>query len=63
MAFDALAALRAAGNPVDLLAPEQRAVFAGLTEEEVGVLNSIKRRLDAVSDSEYDVEGHDVKLL
>lgn len=56
MTFDALAALREAGNPVDLLAAEQRDVFAQLTEDEVAVLNSVKRRLDAVSDPE--VEGH-----
>jgi hypothetical protein len=56
MTFDALAALREAGNPVDLLSAEQRAVFAQLTEEEVAILNSVKRRLDAVSDP--DVEGH-----
>lgn len=56
MAFDALAALRAAGNPVDLLTTEQRGVLAQLTEDEVAVLNSVKERLDAVS--EADVEGH-----
>ncbi len=61
MAFDPLAALRAGGNPVDLLTHEQREVFASLTEEEVAVLNSIKRRLDALEDPE--VEGHDVKVL
>jgi DNA-binding CsgD family transcriptional regulator len=56
MTFDALAALRKAGNPVDLLTAEQRDVLAQLTEDEVAVLNSVKRRLDAVSDAE--VEGH-----
>jgi hypothetical protein len=61
MAFDALAALRAAGNPVDLLAEEQRAVLGQLSEEEVAVLNSIKERLDAASDNE--VEGHDLKIV
>ena len=61
MAFDSLAALRAAGNPVDLLRQEQREVFASLTEEEVAVLNRIKRRLDNLE--EPDVSGHDVKLL
>jgi len=61
MPFDSLAALRAAGNPIDLLTQEQREVFASLTEEEVRVLNSIKRRLDALEDPE--VEGHDVKVL
>jgi hypothetical protein len=61
MAFDSLAALRAAGNPVDLLSQEQREVFASLTEEEVAVLNRIKRRLDSLE--EPDVSGHDVKLL
>jgi hypothetical protein len=61
MAFDALAALRAAGNPVDLLPEEQREVLGQLTEEEVTVLNSIKQRLDAASDNE--VEGHDLKIV
>lgn len=56
MTFDALAALREAGNPVDMLAAEQRDVFAQLTEAEVAVLNSVKRRLDALADP--DVEGH-----
>jgi hypothetical protein len=56
MAFDALAALRAAGNPVDLVTAAQREVLANLTEAEVAVLNSVKERLDAASDSE--VEGH-----
>jgi hypothetical protein len=56
MTFDALAALRQAGNPVDLLTTEQRNVLAQLTEDEVAVLNSVKSRLDAVSDTE--VEGH-----
>ena len=62
MAFDALAALRAAGNPVDLLTVAQRDVLAQLTEAEVIVLNSVKRRLDAVSD--YEVEAHStVKIV
>jgi hypothetical protein len=56
MTFDALAALRNAGNPVDLLTSEQRDVLAHLSETEVAVLNSVKARLDAVSDN--DVEGH-----
>ncbi|MFF2662552.1 helix-turn-helix transcriptional regulator [Kitasatospora sp. NPDC058032] len=56
MTFDALAALRQAGNPVDLLTLEQRDVLSRLTEDEVAVLNSVKQRLDAVSDAE--VEGH-----
>jgi hypothetical protein len=54
--FDALAALRESGRPVDLLTAEQRAVLAELTEEEVAVLNSVKQRLEAVADAE--VEGH-----
>jgi hypothetical protein len=56
MTFDALAALRQTGNPVDLLTAAQRDVLAQLTEDEVAVLNSVKQRLDAVSDAE--VEGH-----
>ncbi|HEX4087575.1 MAG TPA: aroma-sacti cluster domain-containing protein [Trebonia sp.] len=61
MAFDALTALRTAGNPVDLLTEEQQAVLGRLTEEEVTLLNSIKERLDAASDNE--VEGHDLKIF
>jgi hypothetical protein len=61
MPFDALAALRAAGNPVDSLSEAQREVFASLTEEEVDVLNSIKRRLDALE--EEDVSAHVTKIL
>lgn len=61
MAFDSLAALRAAGNPVDLLNDRQQQVFAQLSEEEVAVLNSIKQRLE---DAAGEVEGHgDLKLL
>jgi hypothetical protein len=60
MAFDALATLRQAGNPVDLLTAEQRSVLAQLTEEEVMVLNSVKERLDTVSDAE--VEGHSLTI-
>jgi hypothetical protein len=57
MAFDALAALRQAGNPVDLVTEEQRGVLAQLTEDEVAVLNSVKERLDAVSDNEVEAHG------
>jgi hypothetical protein len=56
MSFDALAALRRAGNPVDLLTAAQKEVLARLSEPEVAVLNSVRERLDAVSGS--DVEGH-----
>jgi hypothetical protein len=56
MPFDALTALREAGSPVDLLTDAQRAVLATLTEEEVAVLNSVKRRLDGAGGAE--VEGH-----
>jgi hypothetical protein len=56
MPFDALDALRQAGNPVDLLGDDERAVLAQLTEDEVAVLNSVKRRLDAVAD--HEVEAH-----
>lgn len=62
MAFDALAALRAAGNPVDLLSTGQQQVFASLTEEEVNLLNSIKRRLDAIEDDD-DVSAHEGKII
>jgi hypothetical protein len=62
MTFDALEALRSAGNPVDQLSEAQRDVFASLTEDEVAVLNSIKRRLDEI-DEEVDVTAHDTKIV
>lgn len=62
MAFDALEALREAGNPVDQLSQAQREVFASLSEDEVEVLNSIKRRLDEI-DEDVDVTAHDAKLF
>jgi hypothetical protein len=55
MAFDALAELRKAGNPVDQLSEAQREVMSNLTPAEVATINSIKERVDAVGD---DVEGH-----
>lgn len=61
MAFDALEALRQAGNPVDLLSDAEREVLAQLTEAEVGVLNSVKRRLDDVCE-EDEVEAHSAGL-
>jgi len=61
MAFDPLWALADAGNPVDLLTEEQRAVVASLSEHEVTVLVSVQQRLRAVSGGE--VEGQDVNVL
>ncbi|BCB82899.1 aroma-sacti cluster domain-containing protein [Phytohabitans suffuscus] len=61
MSFDALSALREMGHPIDFLTDRQRAVFASLSEHEVAVLNSLKRRLDAADDQ--DVEGHEVKVF
>ncbi|MCA2219771.1 MULTISPECIES: aroma-sacti cluster domain-containing protein [Nonomuraea] len=58
--FDALATLRAGGHPIDLLDERQRTVFASLTETEVAVLNSIKKRLD---DHTGEVEGQELKLV
>ncbi|MBT2226697.1 MULTISPECIES: aroma-sacti cluster domain-containing protein [unclassified Nonomuraea] len=58
--FDALATLRAAGHPIDLLDERQRRVFAELTATEVAVLNSIKKRLD---DHAGEVEGQELKLV
>lgn len=62
MGFDALAALREAGNPVDLLTAEQRDVLAQLTEDEVAVLNSVKSRLDAVADVEVEAHMAHIKI-
>jgi hypothetical protein len=60
MPFDALEALREAGQPIDLLSSSQCGVLAGLTEHEVEVLLSIQRRLSEV---EPDFEGQEMKLL
>jgi hypothetical protein len=62
MTFDALAALRQAGSPVDLLTADQQNVLAQLTEEEVAVLNSVKERLDAVSDVEVEGQSSTIKI-
>jgi hypothetical protein len=62
MTFDALAALRQAGSPVDLLTAGQQNVLAQLTEEEVAVLNSVKERLDAVSDVEVEGQSSTIKI-
>jgi hypothetical protein len=53
--YDAIAELRAGGNPIDQLSPAQQEVLRGLTPAEVATLNSVKARIDAVSP---DVEGH-----
>lgn len=55
--FDAIAALRNAGNPIESFSEAQREVLSKLTKEEVATWNSIKERLDAVGGSE--VQGHD----
>lgn len=47
---------------MDQLSEAQRTVFASLTEAEVEVLNSIKRRLDEIEDN-ADVTGHVGKVL
>jgi hypothetical protein len=57
MAFDALAELRAGGNPVDQLTDAQLEVMRGLTPAEVATINSVKARIDVVGD---EVEGHSV---
>lgn len=62
MSFDPLLALQEAGNPVDLLSAAQQEVFARLSPEEVAVLNSIKKRLDDLPESEVEGQG-EIKLL
>lgn len=63
MEFDALSALQEAGHRIDLLSESQRGVFAVLTEEEVAVLNRVKRQLDAVGQAEVEVEAQDMKVV
>lgn len=58
--FDALAVLRRAGLPVDILSVAQQDVLAGLSPSEADVIGSVKRRLDA---AEPEVVGHDLKVL
>jgi hypothetical protein len=57
--YDALAALGAAGCPVDQLSESQRRVLASLTEQETVVLVSVQQRLH----EDDDVVAHDLKLL
>jgi hypothetical protein len=57
--YDPLAALRAAGCPVDQLSDAQRQVLASLTEQETAVLVSVQERLHEGD----DVVAHELKLL
>jgi hypothetical protein len=52
---DTLESLRSAGFQVDKLADEQKQVLANLSDDEAGVLTSIKSRLDEAGS---DVEGY-----
>ena len=54
---DPLAALDAAGFPLQAITEEQRAVFATLSPEEVALLIDLRARLDAV---EPEVQAHTV---
>lgn len=45
---DPLAALEAAGFPIDRITEDQRAVFGTLSDDEVALLIGIRSRLDAV---------------
>ncbi|NGO09426.1 hypothetical protein G5C60_17940 [Streptomyces sp. HC44] len=51
---DAVAALSAAGIPMDSLTDEQKSKLAQLSTEEIAVLAAVKGRLDAVT----DVQAH-----
>ncbi|GAB1642137.1 aroma-sacti cluster domain-containing protein [Krasilnikovia sp. MM14-A1259] len=57
---DSLAALRAAGLPVEHLSDAQRDVLAALTEHETAVLVAVQHRLNEV---EPEVVAHNLKLL
>jgi len=64
MPFDALAELRAAGNPVDMLSAAEQAVLAELSPAEVATWNSIKARLDAAGVAAGgEVEGHGSNIM
>jgi hypothetical protein len=58
--YDALAALRDAGCPVDQLSTAQRAVLETLTEPETTMLVSLQLRLRL---AEGEVTAHELKLL
>jgi len=60
MSFDAITALREAGQPVELLTDAQRQALSTLTEDEVQVLVKVQQRLRA---TQPDVEGQELKLL
>lgn len=60
MSFDALSTLRASGTPIDVLSEDQRAVFAGLSKDEVDVLTRVQSKLNAVSP---ETEGQDIKFI
>ncbi|MET8147152.1 aroma-sacti cluster domain-containing protein [Actinoplanes sp. NPDC049668] len=60
MSFDAITALREAGQPVELLTDAQREVLSTLTEDEVQVLVKVQERLRA---TQPEVEGQELKLL
>ncbi|MFI6599555.1 aroma-sacti cluster domain-containing protein [Nonomuraea sp. NPDC050536] len=60
MTFDALAALRASGQWVELLSAEQKQVLARLSRAEVDMLVRLKRRLDEAAP---DVQGQELKVL
>ncbi|MGK4582688.1 aroma-sacti cluster domain-containing protein [Kitasatospora sp. HPMI-4] len=53
--WDGIAALAAAGFPVDALTDEQLAVFGSLSQEELTLLVDLKARLDEVAP---DVQAH-----
>lgn len=55
MSESTIATLKAAGIYDDSMPSEQRAVLSQLSDEEAGVLTSVKKRLDSVGP---DVEGH-----
>jgi hypothetical protein len=59
-AYDPLAALRAAGFPVDQLSAGQRDVLAALTPAETAILVTVQERFLATAG---EVEAHDLKLL
>jgi hypothetical protein len=61
MSFDALVALRPAGNPVELLTAEKQAVPAWSAEEDVAPLNAVQERLHAISDTELEEYSNTIK--
>jgi hypothetical protein len=62
MAYDALAGLRAGGQPLDGITSAQRAVLTALSAEEVATINAIRTRIEA-ADGEVTAQQNDLGII